>query len=241
MSSTANTVEGEPVTAPPRRGFRSDVWHVRRDPWAFAGAIVVVVFVLAAIFAPLLTGITGQNPYTYHSALDDTGSPKGWGGGICSTHWFGVEPLTGRDLFSIVVYGARLSLGVGIWRPFAVLIGVLVGVTTGYFGGWYDRIMSRVMDVMFGFPGLVFLIALTAIVPPHIPKPVFMILVIGFFGWPAVARVIRGQALSLGERTFVMASNAMGAGPWRSRASAAECHGHDHRLHDDHGAVDDRD
>ncbi|HKT55835.1 MAG TPA: ABC transporter permease [Microbacterium sp.] len=215
--TTANTVEGEPVLAPPRRGFRRVVRHLVRDRWAFAGAVIIVVFVLGAILAPLITGITGQNPYTYHvDLLTDSGSPTGWGGGISARHWFGVEPLTGRDMFSIVVYGARISLLVGISATvISVVIGVLVGVTTGFFGGWYDRVMSRVVDVMFGFPVLVFLIALTAIVPSSVPRPVFMILVIGFFGWPPIARVIRGQALSLRERSFVTASTAMGAGSWR--------------------------
>ena len=214
--TAANTDEGEPVVAP-RRGFRFVARHVLRDRWAFAGAVVIVVFVLAALFAPLLSGITGQDPYTYHlNLLDDSGAPKGWGGGISAEHWFGVEPLNGRDLFSIVVHGARISLLVGISATvISVLIGVLVGVTTGFFGGWYDRVVSRVGDVMFGFPVLVFLIALTAIVPAGVPRPAFMILVIGFFGWPSISRVIRGQAMSLRERSFVTASTAMGAGAWR--------------------------
>lgn len=192
-----------------------NVWnHLRRDPWATAGAIVVLIFALGAIFAPFITGINGQNPYSYHlSALDSNGSPKGFGGGISWEHWFGVEPLTGRDLFSIVIYGARISLTVGVLATVvAVAIGVLVGITAGYLGGWYDRILSRVIDVMLGFPSLIFIISLTAIVAASFPRPVLIVLVIGFFGWPAVARVVRGQVLSLRQRTFVIASEAMGAG-----------------------------
>ncbi|GAB3391328.1 ABC transporter permease [Humibacter soli] len=192
-----------------------NVWnHLRRDRWALTGIIVVLVFVLAAIFAPLITGINGQNPYSYHlSALDANGSPKGFGGGISWEHWFGVEPLTGRDLFSIVVYGGRLSITVGVLATLiAVSIGVLVGLTAGYLGGWYDRIVSRIVDVMLGFPSLIFMISLTAIVAASFPRPVLMVLIIGFFGWPAVARVVRGQVLSLRQRTYVVASQAMGAG-----------------------------
>jgi peptide/nickel transport system permease protein len=200
-----------------KTGFRHIVAHIRSDRWASAGAITIAVFVLAAIFAPWLTGISGQNPYTYNlDTLDDSGAPIGWGGGISSTHWFGVEPLTGRDLFSIVVYGARTSLGVGITATvLSVAIGVLVGLTAGYFGGWFDRVVSRVIDVVLGFPGLIFMISLTAIVAATFPRPVLIVLVIVIlFGWPTVARVVRGQILALRERNFITASTAMGAGSW---------------------------
>lgn len=187
--------------------------HLRRDPWALAGGIVVLLFVLAAVLAPLLAGITGQDPYRYHlDALDDAGAPRGPGGGISARHWFGVEPLSGRDLFAIVVFGARTSILVGVGASLAsVLVGVVVGLVAGYAGGWVDRVISRLIDVMLGFPSLVFMISLTAVVAASFPKPLLIVLIIGFFGWPAVARVIRGQVLSLKSRTFVTASEAMGA------------------------------
>ncbi|ARC56456.1 Glutathione transport system permease protein GsiD [Frondihabitans sp. 762G35] len=210
------TTAADDAVAPSATGFRRVVQRLRRDRWAVAGVIIIAVIVLSAVFAPLLTAITGQDPYTYHlSTLDDSGVPLGFGGGISATHWFGVEPSTGRDLFAIVVYGARISLLVSLGATvLAVAVGVLVGVTTGFFGGWYDRVLSRVVDVLFGFPSLVFMISLTAIVPTSFPKPVLIVLVIGFFGWPSIARVVRGQVLSLRERDYVVASTAMGAGPW---------------------------
>ena len=214
--SAPNTASGLDVAAAPAgASARSTIWtSLRRDPWAFAGMVIVAVFVLAAVFAPLITAINGQNPYDYHlHTLDDTGSPKGWGGGVSLQHWFGVEPLTGRDLFSIVVYGGRISITVGVLATLvAVTIGVLIGLTSGYFGGWYDRVMSRFMDVMLGFPSLIFTIALTAVVAATFPRPVLIVLVMGFFSWPSVARVVRGQVLTLRQRTFVVASEAMGAG-----------------------------
>ncbi len=199
--------------AEPLRGRRSVLRALLADGWARFGVIVVLVFVVAALFAPLLCALSGQDPYTYHlDALDDSGAPLGFGGGVSATHWFGVEPLTGRDLFAIVLYGARTSLAVGLCATaVSVTIGVLFGVSAGYAGGWYDRWVSRAIDVMFGFPGLIFIIALNTIVPDDVPKPLLMIAVIGFFGWPAVARVVRSHTLSLRERHFVQAAQAMGA------------------------------
>ncbi len=214
---TANVVD-RPVAASAGRstGFRAVVRRVRQDRWAVASAVLIAVFVVVAIAAPLIAAISGQDPYKYHvDALNDFGAPRGALGGVSGTHWFGVEPLTGRDLFAIVTYGARTSLGIGLAATaLSIVIGVLVGVTTGFFGGWYDRVLSRIVDVIFGFPSLVFMIALTAIVPTSFPKPVLVVLVIGFFGWPAVARVVRGQTLSLVTRNYVVASTAMGAGRW---------------------------
>lgn len=211
---TATGALREDAAIPPRTtGFRTLVGTLARDPWAVASATVIAVFVLAALLADVLTAINGNDPYTYHQdLLDGRGQPIGFGGGIGPDHWFGVEPLTGRDLFAIVVHGARTSLFIGISATLlAVLIGTVVGITSGYFGGWYDRIVSRVVDVMFGFPTLVFLIALMAVIPTELPRPPFIVLIIGLFGWPGFSRIVRGQALALRERNFVVASKAMGA------------------------------
>jgi peptide/nickel transport system permease protein len=179
--------------------------------------VVIALLGLLAVGAGLLTAVEGQDPYTYHNdALDPaTGAPAGPLGGAGRTHWFGVEPLTGRDLFAIVAYGARTSFLIGLAATaVAVLLGVLIGAGAGYLGGWWDRIVGSVSDVLFGFPYLVFLIALGAVAPASIPKPLLLIVVIGFFGWPRVARIVRAQTLSLKERRFVAATRAMGAGPW---------------------------
>lgn len=190
------------------------VGRLGRDLVAVAGAVTIAVAVLAAVLAPALAKLSGNDPYAYDlTALDATGAPAGWGGGISAAHWFGVEPLTGRDLFSIVVQGSRTSLLVGVGATaVAMAIGVLVGVTSGYFGGWFDAVASRVVDVMFGFPSLIFMIAVGAIAPAAIPRVLLLILVIGFFGWPSVARVVRGQTLALRTHGYVRASVALGAG-----------------------------
>ena len=203
-------------TGPDGRGRTGD--RARRrwpgtDPGALIGILIIALLVAGAAAAPLLCALEGQGPYTYHiDALTESGQPVGRGGGISAAHWFGVEPATGRDVFAIVVHGARTSLLIGLAATaVAVAIGVLVGSTAGYFGGWYDHLAGRVIDVMFGFPALVFMIALGAVAPAGFPRPLLIIGVVGFFGWPAMARVVRGQTLVLRQRTFVVSAIAQGA------------------------------
>lgn len=194
----------------------SAAWSaIRGDGWALAGAIVIVVLGLTALAAPLLASVEGQDPYTYHVGALDNGLPSGVLGGVSGTHWFGVEPLTGRDLFSIVVYGARTSFLIGLAATVvAVVVGTLLGASAGYLGGWYNRVITSVTDALLGFPQLVFMIALGAIAPNGVSRPLLLILVIGFFGWPRIARIVRAQTLALKERTFVASVRALGAGPW---------------------------
>ncbi len=181
-----------------------------------AGAGGVAFFLVVAAAAPLFSALGGHDPYSYDlDALTDSGAPKGFGGGISGAHWFGVEPMTGRDLFAIVVHGARTSILVGAGATAAsMLIGVVVGLTAGFYGGWYDRVVTRVVDVLLGFPYLIFVIGLGAIVPTSLPKPLLLVGVLAVFGWPGVARVVRSQTLALKQRTFVVASTALGAGGW---------------------------
>jgi peptide/nickel transport system permease protein len=187
-----------------------------RDRWALAGLITVAVLGFAAVAADLLTAIEGHDPYSYSTdALNpETGGPAGVLGGVSGSHWFGVEPLTGRDLFAIVVHGARTSFLIGLAATaVSVLVGVLIGAGAGYRGGWYDRIVTWTADVFLGFPYLVFMIALGAVVPSHVSRPLLLILVIGFFGWPSIARIVRSQVLTLKKRNFVSAARILGASP----------------------------
>jgi peptide/nickel transport system permease protein len=97
----------------------------------------------------------------------------------------------------------------------SILVGVAVGLVAGFYGGFADRLLSRLTDIIFGFPFLIFAIALSATVPASVPRPLLLILVIGFFGWPQVARVVRSETLSLRERGFVRAAAASGTGNGR--------------------------
>lgn len=179
---------------------------------AIVGIAIISLFVLLAIFADLFTFITGNDPYSENpDVLSDSSLPTGIGG-ISSKHWFGVTPLRGIDLFAIISHGARISLGIGLASTaISVVLGVVIGVIAGYFGGFVDFAISRIMDVFFGFPFLIFAIALSAIVPQTFPRPLLLTLVIGFFGWPSMARLVRSETLSLKNRHFAVASRVMGA------------------------------
>jgi peptide/nickel transport system permease protein len=196
--------------------------RLKRDKAALAGGVVVVFLVLVAVFAPLIVNALGHPPNEFHEEQIDPlfGTPIGSWGGISSDFLFGVEPINGRDVFSRVVYGARISLLVAFLAAlFAVLLGTVFGIIAGYFGGWIDAAISRVMDVLLAFPQLLFIIALVSVLPNDLlgmggseVRIVTLILVIGFFGWPYVGRIVRGQTFSLREREYVEAARSLGAG-----------------------------
>jgi peptide/nickel transport system permease protein len=197
--------------------------RLKRDKLALAGGVVVIFLILVAVFAPVITHLYGQDPNTYHDKdlIDPLfGTPLGDFGGISSEHWLGVEPVNGRDIFARIVYGARISLLVGFLSALvAVVIGTVLGILAGFFGGWVDSLISRVMDGLLAFPQLLFIIALVSVMPNKMlglegtgVRLFVMILVIGFFGWPYIGRVVRGQTLSLREREYVEAARSLGAG-----------------------------
>ena len=177
--------------------------RLRRDKIAMAGGVVVVFLTLVAIFGPLLV----QSPTVYHSNLIDPvySRPYGPFGGISLAHPFGVEPVTGRDMLARIVNGARVSLLIAfLATALAVGIGVVMGVIAGYFGGWVDSVIARAMDIFLAFPLLVFAIALVGVIPSSAfglsgngLRIGLLIFVIGFFAWPYMGRIIRGQTLSL--------------------------------------------
>ena len=196
--------------------------RLKRDKLALTGGIVVLVLVVLALLAPVITGLYGQDPDAYHESLIDPlfSTPKGSLGGISGDHWLGVEPVNGRDIFARILYGARISLLVGFLSAIvAVVLGTILGILAGFFGGWVDSVISRVMDGLLAFPQLLFIIALVSVMPNEMlglsgssVRVFVMILVIGFFGWPYIGRVVRGQTLSLREREYVEAARSLGAG-----------------------------
>jgi peptide/nickel transport system permease protein/oligopeptide transport system permease protein len=194
--------------------------RLKRDKAALVGAGVIVFLILAAIFGPFLA----QDPLLYHQDLIDPTYQRPRTGifysGISWDHWLGVEPSTGRDMLSRIVSGARISLLIAFLATLlSVLIGTFFGILAGYFGGLVDTLISRAMDVFLAFPLLLFAIALVGVIPDEVAgikdnnlRLLVLIFVIGFFAWPYIGRIVRGQALSLREREFVDASRSLGAG-----------------------------
>jgi peptide/nickel transport system permease protein len=169
---------------------------------AYIGIAVAAVFIMAAIFAPVIAthDVTLQNLAMRYAA------PSG-------EHWFGTDAL-GRDVFSRVVYGARISLEVGITVVFvSSIIGTIIGSIAGFYGGWVDKVLSGyVFNVFLAFPGLLLAIALVAFLGAGLGK---LILALCVIGWVGYARVMRGQVLKVREYDFVTAARALGASNMR--------------------------
>jgi peptide/nickel transport system permease protein len=204
------------------RSLTGIAWmRLRRDKVALAGGIFVVFLILVSIFASPIIAALGHPPLEFHQdAIDqNTLLPKGTFGGVSSEYLLGVEPVNGRDIFSRIVAGAGISLLIGFLATLvSVLIGTVLGVLAGYFGGWVDQVIGRIMDVFLAFPLLVFAIALAGVVPDkgfglegNGLRVAMLVFIIGFFSWPSIGRIVRGQTLSLREREFVDAARSLGA------------------------------
>ncbi len=169
----------------------------RRNRFALVGAAFIVFIVFMGIFAPI---VSTHNPST--QSLRERMKPPS------AEHWLGTDEL-GRDFYSRLVYGARVSLFVGIVGAAAgVICGTIVGLISGFFGGWIDTLVMRVIDIMYAFPGLLLAILVVAVLGPSL---VNLIVVLGIWGTPTLSRIVRGNVLSLKEQDFVEAARAIGA------------------------------
>jgi peptide/nickel transport system permease protein len=204
---------GDPGGGPPTSTRRS-LGKLARDKAALLCLLFLLIVVLMAVFAPLITKLSGWGPDEFDSAAinsDLGGVPHGSLGGISGEHWFGVEPQNGRDLFARIVYGARVSITIALSATVLTgILGVVFGLLAGFYRGWVDQAISRVMDFLMAFPALIFMIAILSSLPAG-NRPVLLVVVISAFGWPYLARVIRGQTMTLANREFVEAARASGA------------------------------
>jgi peptide/nickel transport system permease protein len=207
------TVDGKQVTA---RSPLQLFWRrLRRDRVAMVALTIVVIAILVAIFAPLIVKVAGApGPNVQNSdLLDDFGSPSG----PTAENWLGVDQR-GRDVFARVVYGTRISLLVAFLSTIiVVVIGVVLGLIAGYYRGITDSLLTRAMDVMLAFPVLLLAIGLGVACADGClsntikPGLTVVVTVIALSLWPYMARIVRGQVLSLREKEFVEAARSLGA------------------------------
>jgi|RhiMetdeSRZDD1v2_1073273.scaffolds.fasta_scaffold12426_8 peptide/nickel transport system permease protein len=174
---------------------------LKRNPLAVSGLLIVVVLFLMAVFAPWMTD---KSPYD--QMLTERLQPPS------AQHWFGTDEL-GRDIFTRIIYGSRITLLVVFLVSAIVLpIGLIVGTIAGYFGGWLDTILMRVTDIFLAFPRLVMALAFAAALGPGIENAV---VAISITAWPPYARLARAETMTLRGRDFILAARMQGASATR--------------------------
>ena len=173
------------------------VWRsLRRDSRSLIGLAVIVLIISAAVFAPL---IATEDPLRI-DLVGRLAAPS-------ASHWMGTD-VQGRDIWSRLVYGARVSLAVGlVSQAIALSLGVVFGLLAGYYGRWVDELVMRLADVTLAFPTLLLLIAMVAALNPSLGV---VLLTIGIVGWAGMARLVRGQVLVVRQLEYVQAVRALG-------------------------------
>jgi glutathione transport system permease protein len=177
----------------------TEFWRTfKKQRVAVAAGIFVLLLVLVAIFAPWIVPYDAENFFDY-DRLNALPSLQ---------HWFGVDPL-GRDIFSRIVMGARVSLTAGfVSVAVGAVIGTVLGLVAGYYDGWTDRFIMRVCDVLFAFPGILLAIGIVAILGGGMTN---VIIAVSIFSIPTFARLVRGNTLALKHLTFIEAARSVGA------------------------------
>lgn len=173
----------------------------RKNPTSWIGLILVLLVVVMGMFAEWIAPFDPLKQ-DLENALT----------GASLEHWMGTD-YNGRDIFSRIVFGARISITVGIGASLiSLILGTFIGLISGFFGGFLERILMRFTDIVFGFPALLFMIALTAAFPPSL---LLTFLAIGAVSWPPTARLIRAHVLKIRESQFITAEIALGIPTWK--------------------------
>ncbi|WP_461182553.1 nickel transporter permease [Virgibacillus kimchii] len=176
--------------------WKDTLKQLRKNRFAMVGIIIILFFIVLGLIAPLLT------PYTYddQNLVNRLHPPS-------SEHWMGTDDL-GRDIFTRIAYGARVSLQVGFFAVTGALIfGTLLGIIAGYFGRWIDMIISRIFDILLAFPSILLAIAIVAILGPSLENALIAIAIINI---PIFGRLVRSRVISLREEEYIMAAKAQG-------------------------------
>lgn len=196
MSKRAGTAE---TIVRPRLSFWREAWHrLLKNKVAMLGLIVMILIVLLAVFGPSLT----DQSYSKQVLLEANQKPS-------SAHWFGTDEL-GRDVYARILYGARISLFIGLMAALIdLVIGIVYGGIAGYLGGRVDNLMMRFVDLLYGIPYLLIVILLMVVMGPGLMT---IIVALSATGWIGMARIVRGQVLSLKASEYVLAARSLGGG-----------------------------
>ncbi len=182
-------------------GTRRAWLEFRRNRFALVGTVFILFIAFMAISAPI---VSTHDPYK--QSLRKRMKPP------TAEHFMGTDEL-GRDVYSRLVYGARISLFVGIvGTSVGVVCGTIIGLISGFFGGWVDTLVMRVIDIMYAFPGIVLAILIISVLGPSLFN---LIIVLAIYAVPTLSRIVRGNVLSLKEQDYVLAARALGAGRLR--------------------------
>lgn len=184
------------------RSLWMDGWiRLKRNKLAMFGLALVIIICLAAIFAPYITRYDPNEQFVWSEGIEAKLAPPS------SKYWFGTD-VYGRDIFTRVIYGARISLQIGFAATaMSLIIGVILGCIAGYYGGFVDDFISWLTNVIFAFPFLLFVLALVAYLPPSLP---LLYMSIGIISWASFARVARGQVIQVKEMEYVESATAVG-------------------------------
>jgi oligopeptide transport system permease protein len=190
------------IIARPSTTSGQDAWRrLKKNKLAMIGLYTALFIIFVALFGPWLSPLS----YSDQNLMQTNKPPS-------ADHWFGTDNL-GRDLFIRVLYGARISLAIGIVASLINLtIGVVYGGIAGFFGGRVDRIMMNIVDILYGIPVLLYVILLMVVLKPGLTN---IFIALGIAYWLGMARIVRGQMLSLKEQEYVLAARTIGASNWR--------------------------
>ncbi|AKG33509.1 MULTISPECIES: nickel transporter permease [Paenibacillus] len=197
MSQASLNINSEAASAEKVSGPWRDAWKAfRKNKTAMLGLGIIVFFILIALLAPFIA------PYDYKEQvlMDRLKAPS-------AAHWFGTDDL-GRDMFTRIIYGARISLWVGFFSVIgSIIVGTLLGVLAGFYGRWIDMLISRLFDILLAFPSILLAIAIVAILGPSLQNALYAIAIVNI---PTYGRLVRAKVLSLKSEEYITAARAIG-------------------------------
>ncbi|MBN6186180.1 ABC transporter permease [Aneurinibacillus sp. BA2021] len=196
MQTTAQVTTQAPVNVRQSSPWRDAWYQLKKQKTALIGLFVILFFIVVGLLAPVIT----SQPWDGQNLAEKLKPPS-------AQHWFGTDDL-GRDIFTRVVYGARISLWVGFFSVVgSIVVGTTLGLVAGYFGRWVDTVISRLFDIILAFPSILLAIAIVTILGPGLSNALIAIAIINV---PTYGRLVRSRVLSIKEEEYITAAKVLG-------------------------------